>query len=132
MAITHSITIRNGLCNYVVDAIDGGTGAGTLEFQTSGNVEVATLTFTDPAFDDAGSAGGNADGVATANAITSDTSATGGTIAKFVVKESGGNTIFSGSVTASGGGGDITTSGSLTIGAGDTVALSSFTYTAPL
>ena len=122
MAVTHPTTVRNGLADYVVDLIDAGAGAGTLEFQTSGNVEVATLTFSDPAF---GAATG---GTATASAITSDTSATGGTVAKFVVKDSNGNPVFYGAVSTSGS--DINLS-SLSVGAGDTVSISSLTYTAP-
>lgn len=122
MAVTHPTTVRNGLADYVVDLIDAGAGAGTLEFQTSGNVEVATLTFSDPAF---GAATG---GTATASAITSDTSATGGTVAKFVVKDSNGNPVFYGAVGTSGS--DINLS-SLAVGAGDTVSISSLTYTAP-
>ena len=90
MAVTHPTAVRNGLADYVVDLIDAGAGAGTLEFQTSGNVEVATLTFSDPAF---GAATG---GTATASAITSDTRATGGTVAKFAVKDSNGNPVFYG------------------------------------
>jgi hypothetical protein len=124
MAVTHPTTIRSSLADLVVDLIDAGAGAGTLEFQTSGNVEVATLTFSDPAF------GAAASGVATASAITSDSSATGGTIAKAVAKDSNGNTVFSCSVTATGGGGDITLS-SVVVSAGQTVSVSSLTYTAP-
>ena len=122
MAVTHPTAVRNGLADYVVDLIDAGAGAGTLEFQTSGNVEVATLTFSDPAF---GAATG---GTATASAITSDTSATGGTVAKFVVKDSNGNPVFHGAVSTSGS--DINLS-SLAVGVGDTVSISSLTYSAP-
>lgn len=123
MAITHNVTLRNTVADSVVDAIDAGAGAGTLIFQTSGDVEVATLTFSDPAF------GNAASGTATASAITSDTSATGGVIAKFVVQDSNSVQVFSGTVTATGGGGDIEMS-NLTIGAGDTVEITSLTYTA--
>lgn len=120
MAVTLETAARNAACDAVVDLLDGGT----IEFQTSGDVEVATLTLGTPAFGDA------ATGTATANAITSDTSATGGTIAKAVFKTSGAASLFSVSVTATGGGGDIELS-SLAIGAGDTVALSSYTHTQP-
>ena len=123
MAITHPTTVRNGMANYVVDLIDAGAGAGTLELQTSGDVEVATLTFSDPAFGDAAS------GVATANSITSDTSATGGTVAKFIIQDSDSTLVVSGTVTGTGGGGDIEMS-SVSVGAGDTVSMSSLTYTA--
>ena len=46
MAVTLETVARNAACNAVVDLLDGGT----IEFQTSGDVEVATLTFGTPAF----------------------------------------------------------------------------------
>lgn len=121
MAVTHGSAIRDTICNAVVDALDTG-GAGTLVFNTSGDVEVATLAFGATAF------GAASSGTATANAITSDTSATGGTVAKFVAKSGAGTTIFQGAVSTSGS--DINLS-SLSVGAGDTVAISSLTYSAP-
>lgn len=124
MAVTHATAIRNTIADAVVDAIDAGVGAGTLELQTSGAVEVATLAFSATAF------GAASSGVATAAAITDDTSATGGTITQFQIKNGSGTVIISGSVSASGGGGDIVIS-STSIGAGDTVSASSLTYTAP-
>ena len=123
MAITHVTAVRNGLADYVVDLIDGGTGAGTLEFQTSGNVEVATLTFSATAFGDASS------GTATAASITSDTNAAGGEVAKFVIKDGDGTALVSGTA-GEAGTEDIVLSSS-TIGSGDTVSCSSLTYSAP-
>jgi hypothetical protein len=120
MAVTHGSAIRDTVCNAVVDALDTG-GAGTLVFNTSGDVEVATLTFSATAF------GAASSGTATANAITSDSSATGGTVAKFVAKSGAGTTIFQGAVSTTGS--DINLS-SLAVGVGDTVAISSLTYTA--
>lgn len=120
MTLVLETVARNAACNAVVDLLDGGT----IEFQTSGSVEVATLTFGTPAF------GAAAAGVATANAITSDTSATGGTITKAVFKNSVAASQFTVSVTATGGGGDIELS-SVAIGSGDTVAMSSYTHTQP-
>jgi hypothetical protein len=122
MAVTHATTVRTAIADLVVDLIDAGAGAGTLEFLTSGDVEVATLTFSDPAF------GAASSGTATASAITSDTSATGGTVAKFRTKDSNGNVVFLGAVSTSGS--DINLS-SLSVGVGDTVAISSLTYSAP-
>lgn len=122
MAVTHATTVRTAIADLVVDLLDAGAGAGTLEFLTSGDVEVATLTFSDPAF------GAASSGTATASAITSDTSATGGTVAKFVTKDSNGVAVFYGAVSTSGS--DINLS-SLSVGAGDTVAISSLTYSAP-
>jgi hypothetical protein len=62
MAVTHPAAVRTIVANAVVDSIDVG-GAGSLIFQTSGSVEVATLVFANPAF---GAASGP---TATANAI---------------------------------------------------------------
>ena len=121
-AVTHPTSVRNTLADAVVDLIDAGAGAGTIEFQTSGDVEVATLTYSDPAY------GNAAAGTATANAITSDTSATGGTVAKSIHQDSDSTLVYSTAVGTSGS--DINLS-SLVIGSGDTVSMSSLSYTAP-
>lgn len=113
---------RNAAADAIVDLIDAGAGAGTLEFETSGDVEVATLTFSDPAF------GAAAAGVATASAITDDTNATGGTIAQASFYDSDSNKVLEATVGTSGA--DINLS-SLTVGAGDTVSISSLTLTVP-
>ena len=120
MAVILETVARNAACDAVVDLLDGGT----IEFQTSGSVEVATLTLGTPAF------GAASVGTATANAIGSDTSATGGTISKAVFKNAATAAQFTVSVTATGGGGDIELS-SVSIGSGDTVAISSYTHTQP-
>ncbi len=120
-AVTHPTTVRTTVANTVVDLIDAGAAAGTLEFQDSGGTEVATLTFSDPAYGNASNA------VATASAITSDTDATGGTVAKWVQQDSDGTDVILGAASTSGS--DINLS-SLSVGAGDTVAVSSLTYTA--
>jgi hypothetical protein len=118
MAVTHPTAARNGIADHIVDQLN----SGTLEIQTSGDVEVATLTFGATAF------GAAASGTATANAITADTSATGGTAAKAQLKTSGGTAIVNCSVGTSGE--DINLS-SVSIGSGDTVSVTSLTYTAP-
>lgn len=75
-----SNAVASGMCDFLVDAIDGGAGAGTLKIydgtraatvDTAVGAQVlgATLTFSDPAF------GSASNGVATANAITQDSSA---------------------------------------------------------
>ena len=126
MSLTHTTAVRNGLADYTVDQVDAGAGdaQGDLVIMTSGDVEVATLTMSNPAF---GAASG---GTATASAITDDTSATGGTAAKAKLQNRANTEIVRCSVTATGGGGDIELS-SVVIGAGDTVSVSSLTYSAP-
>ena len=119
--VTHPTTVRNTLANAVVDLIDAGAGAGTLIFQTSASATVATLTFSDPAF------GNAAAGTATANAITSDTNAVGGTTDRAVARDSDANDVFYCSVGTSGE--DINLS-SVAIAASDTVDVTSLTYSA--
>lgn len=121
MAITHASGLRTTIATAVRDAIDAGAGAGYLEFQTSGDVEVATLTLSDPC----GTVSGP---TLTFSAITSDTSATGGTVAKFQIYTSAAAQVLAGAVGTSGS--DINLS-SLTVAANDTVSISSLSYTAP-
>ena len=122
MAVTHLAATRNGIADYVVDQLNSGS---LIFYAADGTTEVATLTFGNPAFGDA------AAGVATANAIASDTNATGGTTTIANLATSGASEIVECSVSSTGGGGDIELSSNV-IGAGDTVSISSLTYTAPL
>jgi hypothetical protein len=126
MALTLATTMRDAIADAVDATINGGGGAGYLEFQTSGDVEVATITFDATAF------GASSTGVITmASAPKSDTSATGGTMAKFKIYDNGapGTLLITGSVGTSGE--DINFAGGLVVGAGDTVTLTSFTITCP-
>jgi len=125
MAVSHTAAVRTGISDFVVDQLDEGTPPGKLVFQTSGGTAVATLTFANPAFGNASA------GIATANAIVSDTNAVGGTIAKAELRNAAGTAKILCSVTATSGGGDIELS-SIVISAGQTVSMSSLTYTAPL
>lgn len=123
MAVTHPTAVRTGVADFVVDQLDEGTPPGNLVMQTAGSAEVATLPFSNPAF------GAASNAVATAGAITSDTNATGGTIAKAELQNAAGTAKILCSVTATGGGGDIQLS-SVVVSAGQTVSISSLTYTA--
>lgn len=122
MALTLPTATRNAACDAVVDLIDAGAGAGTLELQTAGDVEAATLTFSDPAF------GAAASGTATASPITNDASATGGTVTKFRIYDSNSNEVLQGSVGTSGEDINLNTT---TISAADVVSISSLTITMP-
>ena len=125
MAVTLTTAARNAACNAIVDLVDAGAGAGTLVFYlANASTEVATLTFSDPAF------GNAATGVATASAITSDTSATGNasaaTIAKFL--DSDATEVLRCTVGTSGA--DINLSNNV-IATGETVAITALTVTVP-
>lgn len=113
---------RNAACNSVVDLVDAGSANGALIFRTAASAEVAALEFSDPAF------GNAATGVATASAISPDTSATGGTTDRATFEDSDENVVLTASVGTSGE--DINLS-STTIGPGDTVSMSSLTVTMP-
>ena len=128
MAITLNTATRNAACDAIVDLVDGGTGAGTIEIksadnETQGGNELAIITFQDPAF------GAAANGVATAaTPMTDETSANAGTASHYVVYDSAGTYIWKGTVSTSGA--DLNLS-SVSIGAGDTVSITSFTLTVP-
>jgi hypothetical protein len=119
---TLSTKARNAACDAIVDLLDEGSGAGALVFRTSGDVEVATLAFSDPAF------GAASSGTATASAITTDATATGGTTTKATLEDSDAEVMLTATVGTSGA--DIILS-SVAIGAGDSVAVSSLTATMP-
>lgn len=126
MAVTHTTAARNA----ATDAVTALIGAsGNLTFRLSGTVGspgtvVATLPLSATAF------GASSSGTATANAITSDTNATGNAspVANAALQTSGGTLVIHCAVAASGS--DINMTNDLTVAAGDTVSCSSLTYTA--
>lgn len=126
MAVTHPTTFRDAVAD-LVDSTLGTTAK--LVFRLSGTAgspgtAVTTLAFGNPAF------GASSSGVITANAITSDTNATGNAspVANATLETGGGTVVVHCAVAGSGS--DINLTGGLTIGAGDTVSCSSLTYTA--
>lgn len=133
MALAPSITTaaRNAAADAVVDLVDVG-GAGSLRIYSgtapadanaalSGNTLLAQLTMSATAF------GAAATGVATAAAITSDTSADAtGTATFFRVLSGGATVVFQGEVGTSGSNLNLS---SVSITAGGTVSVSSLTYT---
>lgn len=126
MAVIHNTYVRNDIADLVVDKIDSGSlrTFGTIKFLQADSSLIANLLFEDPAFASATS------GTATANPITGDSDCNPGTVTMFEVYSRDSDAIFRGSVTATGGGGDIVLS-STAIGSGDTITISSLTYTAP-
>lgn len=133
MAFRLGTTMRNNGCNGVVDTIDQGSGAGTIKIYTGaqpGSVGgtygtlLGTCTYSDPAF------GSASTGVATASAITSDTSAdNSGTALSFTVNDSDANVLADGSCGQ--GSGDMNFDNNVIV-TGGTIAITSMTVTQPI
>ncbi len=119
-----TIVLTTATRNALADVIGPLLNSGTAEFQTSGDVEVATCTFGATAF------GAATAGVATANAIADDTNATGGTIEHVKLKNSSGTEILEADATPTGGGGSFE-GATLVIAAAETVSITSLTITQP-
>ena len=125
-------------CDSVVDLLDGGAGAALIRIYdgakpTNPDVAIDTqtllaeLTCSDPAFGDAQD--GAPGGVATANAITDDTSANAtGTATWFRAVDSNGVGVIDGTVGTSGADLNLNTVEIIT---GATVSVSSWTVTMP-
>jgi hypothetical protein len=124
MAVTHPTAIRNAFADLITSTC---STTGRLIFRITGSTAnspstaVATLTLSNPI------APGASGGVITLSTITADTNATGGTVAFATLGTSGGTIACHCAVSTSAS--DINLS-SLTVGAGDTVSVSSLTYTA--
>ena len=126
MSLTHSTAARNAATDAVTNLIGA---SGNLKFRLTGTIGapgavVATCPLSATAF------GASASGTATANAITSDTNAAGNAsaVATATLETSAGTIVIHMAVAASGS--DINMSNGLTVAAGDTVSVSSLTYTA--
>lgn len=114
--------VRNALGDQI-DTLVNVSGPGELQFETSGDVEVATIVFQNPAF------GVAAAGIITLLGVTlSDSSATGGETAQ--ASGFDGAALKQWEVTVGTGGTEIIIS-STTIGATDQVDLTAFTITVP-
>ncbi len=130
-------TMRNAACDGIVDAIDGGTPPGRLEHRTGAqetNVSDAstgtllgTNLFSNPAF------GAASTGVATASAITNDSSAdASGTAGHFrIYTGAGGDTAALCQGNTSTSGADLNFDNNVIV-AGGVIAISSFTVTVPI
>lgn len=127
-------TARNAAADAVVDLLDAGVGAGTIQIRTgsmpatpqtaaSGTL-LATVTLADPA------AGNAATGVATISDPASVTGVAAGTAGWARFLDSNGNAVMDCDVTDTGGGGTITLS-TVTISVGVTVDMGAITFTVP-
>ena len=132
-----STAARNAACDAIVDLLDAGAGPGTIRIATGApptnvgdadsGTTLATLTFSDPAF------GAASTGVATASAITSDTSAdNSGDAGHYRAKDSNSNTIFQGTCGEAADAPVDMQFDEKSIVATGTVAISSMTVTVPI
>jgi len=134
MAYKLSTTARNAACDAVTAKINV-SAPGTLKIYTGAQPAnpqtavtgtlLATLTFSTTSF------GAAVAGVATANAITEDSSADATNTAGYArIADGAGAAVMDLSVTATGGGGDVQLN-TVSIVAGGPVRCSSMTYTIP-
>jgi hypothetical protein len=127
---------RNAACDAVVDLLDAGAGAGTIDVRVGAQPAsandaptgtlLATFTLADPAF------GGAALGVATLDAtpVLATTGLAAGDAGWFRAKDSNGATVMDGSVTATGGGGQLELN-TVTISVGLDLEITAGTVTMP-
>lgn len=124
MAVTYSTAVKTARMQAVIDQIDAGAGAGTLEIGTTGmGTVLAVLTLADPS------------GTASAGVLTfdfdpdiSDTSANAtGTAAEARIKDSNGTVVISGLTVGTSGTDIVLDSTSITTG--QTVTLTTGTIT---
>ena len=119
MAVTHGQSTRDSLAQALLDQI--GT-SGFLEFRAANETVIATLPLS-------ATAGTRASEDVTFNAITSDTNAVGGTVARAAITTSASAIILQCDVALTNS--DINMS-SLVVGPSDTVACTALVYTAPV
>jgi hypothetical protein len=127
MSVTLTTAARNAACDAVVDLLDTGSGdaTGDIAFQTSGNVTVCTNNLAATAF------GSSSTGVATAGTIAQGTvsgTANPSTISQALFRNKSNTEQFRCAVGTTGS--DINLS-SVSVNDGDTIDISSLTYTQP-
>jgi hypothetical protein len=123
MTIGHATAVRTTVADAVVDAIDGGSGAGELRFYTSNYATLlCTITLADPAF------GAASSGAAALNSVPLEgTCVAGGTVAKFRFLDSDATEILNGDVSTSGS--DINLN-QTTVVTNDVIRITGITYNA--
>lgn len=134
MTLTLSAAIRTTLVDALVDALDAGSGAGTVQIRsgtrpagpgtTATGTLLATVTLIDPAF------GAGSVGVAALTDPNAVVAVADGTATWFRALDSNAVAVFDGRVTATGGGGDLTLA-TTSITTGLSIDITSGTVTQP-
>lgn len=128
MAISHSTSARNAMADSVDDTVNAGTtdaGGDFVIIESAGPTDLVSMILQDPAF------GAAASGVITlAGTPLSNTADATGTADKFELRDRDNGLVVDGTVTATGGGGDVEIDNT-SIASGQTVELTSLTWTAP-
>lgn len=124
MGVTVGTAFRNAALDAGLALLNGGTGdaSGDIFFTTSSDVGCATLPLSNPAFQ------ATVAGTATANTITPDTNAVGGTTTRAQFRNRANTEIFRCNVGISGSDINLTSN---VIPPGGTVQLTSVTFTLP-
>lgn len=134
MALGLATAAKSAACDAIVDLLDAGAAAGTIQIRSgtrpatantaATGTLLATVTLIKPAFGSASS------GVATMADPASVTGAAAGTATWFRALDSNSNAVFDGDVSATGGGGDLQLN-TTTISVGLTVDITGGTITMP-
>ncbi len=127
MAVTLTTAARNAACDAIVDLLDGGSGdsTGDIAFSTSAPATLCVCTLAATAF------GSSSSGTATAGTIAAGTvsgSSNPSTVALALFRNKANTEIFRCAVGTSGS--DINLS-SVSVNDGDTITVSSLTFTVP-
>lgn len=134
MAWGLATSARNAACDAVVDLIDAGAGAGTMQIRSgtrpatpatsATGTLLVTVTFADPAF------GTSSTGSATCTDPAGVSAVATGTATWCRVFDSNAAVVMDGTVTATGGGGDVTLA-STSITSGDLIDITGGQVTMP-
>ena len=126
MAVTHPSSMRNLIANTAIDMLSTGSTFGQLNFTAAASTSLVLCTFASTAF------GAASTGVKTANTITDGTVTVAGTATICIIRTSTQQLeVCRCSVTSTGGGGDIELSSNV-LSSGQTLSITSLTYTAPV
>ena len=134
MTLGLATSARNAMCDSLVDLLDAGAGAATIQIRsgtrpanpntTATGTLLATVTLADPAF------GSASTGVATLTDPASVNAVASGTASWFRALDSNAAAVMDGDVTATGGGGDLTL-GTTSLTSGLAVDITGGTVTVP-